>query len=77
MAIRAREWPSGVVLPSGKLDGSGPTGGAVCCRGAIYTAEVRRGRMGTGMPYWRSIFTAEEPAALVAYLWTFSLTHRE
>jgi hypothetical protein len=25
------------------------------------------------MPYWGSIFTEEELAALVGYLWTFSL----
>ena len=44
---------------------------------ALYTAKIRRGGMGTGMPYWGSIFTEEELAALVDYMWTFSLTHRE
>ena len=44
---------------------------------AIYTAKIRRGGMGTGMPYWGSIFTEEELTALVDYLRTFSLTHRE
>jgi mono/diheme cytochrome c family protein len=39
----------------------------------LYTAKIRRGGMGTGMPYWGSIFTEEELAALVSYLWTFSL----
>jgi mono/diheme cytochrome c family protein len=39
----------------------------------LYTAKIRRGGMGTGMPYWGSIFTEEELAALVGYLWTFSL----
>jgi hypothetical protein len=29
--------------------------------------------MGTGMPYWGSIFTEEELAALVGHLWTFAL----
>ena len=29
--------------------------------------------MGTGMPYWGSIFTEEELAELVDHLWTFSL----
>jgi hypothetical protein len=29
--------------------------------------------MGTGMPYWGSIFTEEELASLVDYVWTFSL----
>jgi cytochrome c oxidase subunit II len=44
---------------------------------ALYTAKIRRGGMGTGMPYWGSIFTEEELAALVDYLWTFSLAHRD
>jgi hypothetical protein len=38
-----------------------------------YTAKIRRGGMGTGMPYWGSIFTEEEMEALVSYVWTFSL----
>jgi cytochrome c oxidase subunit 2 len=41
--------------------------------GSLYTAKIRRGGMGTGMPYWGNIFTEEELAALVDYLWTFSL----
>lgn len=40
---------------------------------ALYTAKIRRGGMGTGMPYWGSIFTEDELAAAVDYLWTFSL----
>ncbi|HSB78373.1 MAG TPA: c-type cytochrome [Candidatus Methylomirabilis sp.] len=40
---------------------------------ALYTAKIRRGGMGTGMPYWGSIFTEDELAALVSYVWTFSL----
>lgn len=40
---------------------------------ALLTAKVRRGGMGTGMPYWGSIFTEDELAAVVDYLWTFSL----
>jgi hypothetical protein len=32
--------------------------------------------MGTGMPYWGSIFTEEELGALVDYLWGFSLGTR-
>ncbi len=39
---------------------------------ALYTAKIRRGGMGTGMPYWGSIFTEEEMATLVDYLWTFA-----
>jgi mono/diheme cytochrome c family protein len=45
--------------------------------GALYTAKIRRGGMGTGMPYWGNIFTEEELAALVDYLWTFSLGTEE
>jgi cytochrome c oxidase subunit 2 len=44
---------------------------------ALYTAKIRRGGMGTGMPYWGSIFTEEELAALVDYLWSFSLATDE
>ena len=40
---------------------------------SLYRAKIRRGGMGTGMPYWGNIFTEEELAALVDYLWTFSL----
>lgn len=39
----------------------------------LYTAKIRRGGMGTGMPYWGSIFTEQELAALIDYLWSFSL----
>lgn len=40
---------------------------------ALYTAKIRRGGMGTGMPYWGSIFTEDELAVLVDYVWTFSM----
>jgi mono/diheme cytochrome c family protein len=40
---------------------------------ALYTAKIRRGGLGTGMPYWGSIFAEEELEALVNYLWTFTL----
>ena len=40
---------------------------------ALYTAKIRRGGMGTGMPYWGNIFTEAELAALVDYLWTFTI----
>ncbi len=46
-------------------------------RGSLYTAKIRRGGMGTGMPYWGNIFTEEEIAALVDHLWTFSLGTQE
>jgi mono/diheme cytochrome c family protein len=50
----------------------GRRAGGVCWRGALYTAKIRRGGMGTGMPYWGSIFTEQELAAVVDYLWSFS-----
>jgi mono/diheme cytochrome c family protein len=37
----------------------------------IYYAKTRRGGMGTGMPYWGTIFTEEETWGIVDYLWTF------
>ncbi len=40
---------------------------------ALYTAKIRRGGMGTGMPYWGSIFTEEELAAVVDHVWRFAL----
>jgi mono/diheme cytochrome c family protein len=39
----------------------------------LYTAKIRRGGMGTGMPHWGNIFTEQELAALIDYLWSFSL----
>jgi mono/diheme cytochrome c family protein/plastocyanin len=38
-----------------------------------YYAKIRRGGMGTGMPYWGTIFTEDETWSLVEFLWTFSL----
>jgi cytochrome c oxidase subunit 2 len=38
---------------------------------AIYYAKIRRGGMGTGMPYWGTIFTEEETWSIVDYLWAF------
>jgi plastocyanin len=40
--------------------------------GDIYYAKLRRGGMGTGMPSFGPILTAEETWALVDYLWTFA-----
>jgi len=37
----------------------------------VYYAKTRRGEMGTGMPYWGTIFTEEETWSIVDYLWTF------
>ena len=37
----------------------------------IYYAKTRRGGMGTGMPYWGTIFTEEETWSIVDYLWSF------
>jgi cytochrome c oxidase subunit 2 len=44
---------------------------------ALYLAKIRRGGMGTGMPYWGSIFTEEELRALVDQVWSYSLGTRE
>ncbi len=38
---------------------------------ALLQGKIIRGGMGTGMPYWGTIFTDEEISALVDYLWTF------
>jgi mono/diheme cytochrome c family protein/plastocyanin len=38
---------------------------------AILEGKIIRGGMGTGMPYWGPIFTAEQIQALVDYVWTF------
>jgi cytochrome c oxidase subunit 2 len=41
--------------------------------GALYEQTIRRGGMGSGMPYWGNIFTEAEIRALVATVWSFSL----
>ena len=38
---------------------------------AIYYAKTRRGGMGTGMPYFGTIFSEEETWSIVDYLWTY------
>lgn len=38
---------------------------------ALLQGKIIRGGMGTGMPYWGTIFTNDEVQALVDYLWTF------
>lgn len=38
---------------------------------ALLEGKILRGGMGTGMPYWGTIFTNDELEALVNYLWTF------
>jgi cytochrome c oxidase subunit 2 len=43
---------------------------------ALYTAKIRRGGMGTGMPYWGNIFTEGELSALVERLWSFTMDIR-
>lgn len=43
----------------------------------IYFAKIRRGGMGTGMPYWGTIFTTEETWSLVDYLWSLFFTYPE
>jgi mono/diheme cytochrome c family protein/plastocyanin len=42
---------------------------------ALLDGKIRRGGMGTGMPYWGKIFTDDEIEALIAYLWTFQFPH--
>jgi mono/diheme cytochrome c family protein/plastocyanin len=37
----------------------------------IYYAKIARGGMGTGMPYFGTVFTEDEMWSLVDYLWTF------
>ena len=41
----------------------------------IYAAKMRRGGMGTGMPYFGTIFTEEELESVVDYLWTFTFAY--
>jgi hypothetical protein len=41
---------------------------------ALCTAKIRRGGMGTGMPYWGRIFTEEKLAAPGDRVWSFVLT---
>ncbi|MFQ6014398.1 MAG: c-type cytochrome [Anaerolineae bacterium] len=43
--------------------------------GQIYHAKIRRGGMGTGMPYWGTIFSQEETWSLVDHLWTFLFSY--
>jgi mono/diheme cytochrome c family protein/plastocyanin len=38
---------------------------------ALLQGKIIRGGMGTGMPYWGSIFTEEQTWSLVSYLWSF------
>jgi plastocyanin/cytochrome c5 len=38
---------------------------------ALLQGKIIRGGMGTGMPYWGTIFTDDEINALIDYLWTF------
>jgi mono/diheme cytochrome c family protein/plastocyanin len=53
--------------PTDFTDARTMTGGS----SQIYYAKIRRGGMGTGMPYWGTIFTEEETWGIVDYLWTF------
>jgi len=39
--------------------------------GDVYYAKTRRGGMGTGMPYFGTIFSEEETWSIIEYLWTF------
>jgi mono/diheme cytochrome c family protein len=41
---------------------------------AVFDGKIRRGGMGTGMPYWGTIFTDYEIEAIIDYLWTFQFS---
>lgn len=43
----------------------------------IFYAKMRRGGMGTGMPYWGPLFTEQEAWSVVDYLWTFFFSQAE
>ncbi|MFQ5855976.1 MAG: c-type cytochrome [Anaerolineae bacterium] len=43
----------------------------------IYYAKTARGGMGTGMPYFGTLFTEEEMWGVVDYLWTFLFDYGE
>ncbi len=53
--------------PANFTDARATAGGS----GMVYYGKLVRGGMGTGMPYWGSIFTERELWALVDYVWTF------
>lgn len=57
----------GPQAPTDFTDARSMAGGS----GMIYYGKLVRGGMGTGMPYWGSVFTERELWALVDYLWTF------
>ena len=44
---------------------------------AVFDGKIRRGGMGTGMPYWGTIFTDYEIEAILDYLWTFQFPRLE
>jgi cytochrome c oxidase subunit 2 len=44
---------------------------------ALLAGKILRGGMGTGMPNWGAILTDEQVRALVAYVWTFSLSYHQ
>ena len=40
---------------------------------ALLEGKMLRGGMGTGMPYWGPIFTADQMDAVIAYLYSFAM----
>jgi len=44
---------------------------------ALLQGKIIRGGMGTGMPYWGSIFTEQQTWNLVAYLYSFQFDYQE
>lgn len=41
---------------------------------ALYEETIRRGGMGSGMPYWGNIFTGDQVRSLVAVVWSFAMS---
>ncbi len=44
---------------------------------ALLEGKIMRGGMGTGMPYWGTIFTSDQIRALVLYLYSFQFDFKE
>lgn len=44
---------------------------------ALLQGKILRGGMGTGMPYWGTIFTEDQTWALVDFLWSFQFDYQD
>jgi mono/diheme cytochrome c family protein len=62
---------------SGHVAASGqPTDGRMLAASpALLQGKILRGGMGTGMPSWGAIFTAEQAWSLVAYIYSFQFMY--